>query len=91
MCKHVTHHAAKPQPAHECNSMSADASALCTHDPACARMREPRSLAGKDCVVALKIAMQAINEVVGDTEGSTQSTQVGWHPHERRLVSFRHA
>lgn len=71
--------------------MSADASASCAHDPACARMRAPRSLAGKDCVVAVKTAMQAINEVVGDTEGSTQSTQVGSHPHERRLVSCRHA
>ena len=40
-------------------------------------------------MVALKIAMQAINEVVGDTEGSTQSTQVGLHPHERGSPSFR--
>lgn len=32
--------------------------------------------AGTDCVVALKTIMEAINEVVGDTEGDTQATQV---------------
>lgn len=32
--------------------------------------------AGKDCVVALKTTMQAVNEVVGDTDGATQATQV---------------
>jgi hypothetical protein len=31
---------------------------------------------GKDCLVAVKTTMQAINEVVGDTEGDTQATQV---------------
>jgi hypothetical protein len=89
MCRHVTHHAAHPEPAHECNGRSACSSALCAHALARARMCAPRSFAGKDCAVALKIAMQAINEVVGDTEGSTQSTQVGSHPHERGSPSFR--
>jgi hypothetical protein len=43
--------------------------------------------AGTDCVVALKTTMEAINEVVGDTEGDTQATQVSsWCMQSRHLA-----